>query len=95
MFISLAARRSLCFSSIFFVALFVRLSWNMNVFLDSSPVPSKASLSSLGAAPDVAPVSRIQDLGDHLLASFCAQCAENLLAWPVTVVAVMAMSTLV
>jgi hypothetical protein len=59
MFISLAAGQSLCFRHIFFVALFVRLSGNMNVFFNSLPVSSKASLSSSGAAPDVAPVSRI------------------------------------
>ena len=77
------------------MALFVCLSGNMQVFLDSSPVSLKASSSSLGAAPDVAPVSRIPNLHDRLLANFCAQCAATLLAWPVTVVAVMAMSLLV
>ena len=52
---------------------------------------------SSGAAPDVAPVpvSRIPDLRDHLLANFFAQCAATLLAWPETIVAVMAMSMLV
>ena len=87
MFISLAAGQSLCFRHIFFVALFVCLSGNMNVFFDSSPVSSKASSSSSGAAPDVAPVSRIPVFCSLLLITFHAQCAATLLTGLVTVVA--------
>jgi hypothetical protein len=95
MFISLAAGQSFCFRRIFFMALFVRLSRNMNIFLDSSPVSSKASSSSSGAAPDFAPVSRISVFHSLLLITFCVQCAVTLLTGLVTVVVVVAMSMLV
>ncbi len=95
MFISLAAGRSLCFRCIFFVALFVRLSGNMNVFFDGLPVSSKASSFSSGAALDVAPVSRIPIFCSLLLLTFRAQCAGTLLTGLVAVVAVIALSTLI
>ena len=95
MFISLAAGQSLCFRYIFFIALFVRLSGNMNIFFDSSPVSSKASSSYSGAAPDVAPVSRILVFCSLLLFTFCAQCAATLSIGLVAVVAAIALSTLI
>ncbi len=86
MFISRAASRRLCLSSIFFVAFPVRPSGNINVFWDGCPVSSRSGASSSGAAPEVAPESRKANLLDFLFCSFCAQCAAILLGeFPVTV----------
>ena len=79
MFISLAASRRLCLSSIFFVAFPVRPSGNINVFLDGCPVSSRSGSSSAGAAPEVAPESRKANRLDFLVCSFRAQCAATLL----------------
>ncbi len=79
MFISLAAVQSLCFRRIVFVALFVTLSGNMNVFFHSLPVSSKASSSFSGATPDITSVSRIPVFCSLLLITFRAQCAVTLL----------------
>ncbi len=95
MFISLALSRRLCVVSIFFVALFVRLSGNMKILVDDSPVSTKHSASVSGAAPDVAPVSKIPVLPRCLLCVFRAQCAATLLVGPMVDVTVMAKSALV
>jgi hypothetical protein len=102
MFISRAVGHRLCFVSILFVALFVRLSGNMKVFVDASPVSTKHSSSSSGAAPDVAPVSSMPILRSSMpilrsvrLLIFRSQCAATLLVGPMSVVAFIAQSTLV
>ena len=79
MFISRSASRRLCFRSIFFVTFPVRLSGNMNVFLDCCSVSTRSGSSSAGAAPEVAPKSRKVNRLNFLLCSFCAQCAATLL----------------
>ena len=53
MFISRADSRTLCLSSIFFVASPVRPSGNINVFLEDFPVSIRSGSSSAGAAPEV------------------------------------------
>ena len=95
MLISRAVSRRSCLRFIRLVALLVRLSENINVLVDLMPVLSKQSSSSSGAVLDMAPVSRIPVLRSVLLWIFRAQCAATLLAGPLTVVAVMAKSTLV
>jgi hypothetical protein len=86
MFISRAASRRLCLSSILFVAFPVCPSGNMNVFRDGCPVSSRSSGSSSGAAPEVAPESKKANLLDFLFCRFCAQCAAILLGgFPVTI----------
>ena len=95
MFISLAASRRLCLSSIFFVAFPVRPSGNINVFLDGCPVSSMSGLSSAGAAPEVAPESRKANRLDFLLCNFCAQCTATLLGGFLVMIADMALSLLV
>ena len=95
MFISLAASRRLCLSSIFFVAFPVRPSGNINVFLDGCPVSSRSGSSSAGAAPEVAPESRKANRLDFLVCSFRAQCAATLLGGFSVVIVDMALSLLV
>ncbi len=60
-FISLAPSRSLCFKSIFYVALILifDLSGSMNTLVEGWPEFSKALMSRLAVAPDVAPVPMI------------------------------------
>ena len=79
MFISLAASRRLCFSSIFFVAFPVRPSGNIKVFLDGCHVSARSGSSSAGAAPEVAPESRNANRLNCLLCSFFPQCVATLL----------------
>ena len=79
MFISLAASRRLCFSSIFFVAFPVRPSGNMKVFSDGCLVSSRYVSTSSGAAPDVAPESRKATRLSPLMLNFRAQCNSSLL----------------
>ncbi len=79
MFISCAAIRQLCLRSIFLVALPVRPSGNMNVFLDILPVLSRSCSSSSRAALDVAPESRKAYRHAFLFANLRAQCAATLL----------------
>ena len=95
MFISLAASRRLCLSSIFFVAFPVRPSGNINVFLDGCPVSTRSSSTSAGAAPEVAPESRKANRLDFLVCSFRAQCAATLLGEFLVVIVDMALSLLV
>ena len=95
MFISLAASRRLCLSSIFFVAFPVRPSGNINVFLDGCPVSSRSGSSSAGAAPEVAPESRKANRLDFLVCSFRAQCAATLLGGFLVMIVDMALSLLV
>jgi len=95
MFISQADSRRLCLSSIFFVALHVLLSGNINVFLEDCPVSMRSGSSSAGAAPEVAPESRKANRLNFLLCSFRAQCAATLLGGFTVTIADMAFSLLV
>ena len=79
MFISFAASRRWCLSSILFVAFPVRPSGNMKVFSDGSPVSSRSSLTSSGASPEVAPESRYASRLIFLILNFRAQCDSCLL----------------
>ena len=79
MFISLAASRRLCLSSILFVAFPVRPLGNIKVFSDGWPVSSRSSSTSSGAAPEVAPKSRNANRLSLLILNFCAQCNSCLL----------------
>ena len=79
MFISRAPSRRSCFNIIFLVAVAVRRSGNMKVFVDLSPVSSNSSASSSGPAPEVAPESNIPVFLVFLFAIFRAQCAATLL----------------
>ena len=79
MFISLAASRRLCLSSILFVAFPVLPSGNIKVFLDGCPVSSRSGLTSSGAAPEVAPESRNATCLSLLILNFRAQCNSCLL----------------
>ncbi len=79
MFISLAASHRLCLSSILFVAFPVRPSGNIQVFSDECPVSSSSSLTSSGAAPEVAPESRKATCLSLLMLNFLAQCDSCLL----------------
>ena len=74
MFISRAPSRSLCFNIIFLVAVAVRQSGNMKVFVDLSSVSSNLSASSSGPAPKVAPQSKIR-----WLAFACADKTRSVL----------------
>ena len=79
MFISRAPSRSLCLSIIFLVAVAVRLSGNMKVFVEISPVSSSSSVSSSGPAPEVAPESSTPVFLVFLFDILRAQCAATLL----------------
>ncbi len=79
MFISCAPSRRSCFNLIFLVAVAVRQSGNMKVFVDLSPVSSNLSVSSSGPAPEVALESNIPVFLVFLFAIFRAQCAATLL----------------
>ncbi len=72
MFISCAPSRRSCFNLIYLVAVAVRQSGNMKVFVDLSPVSSNSSVSSSGPAPEVAPESNIPVFLVFLFAIFRA-----------------------
>jgi hypothetical protein len=61
MFILLALGYRLCFNRIIFDALILVLSGSMNTFSDGRPVLWKQSTLRLAPAPNVQPVSNIQD----------------------------------
>ncbi len=84
MFISRASGQSLCLRSIFFIALLILLYGKMNIFFVSLPVSSRASLSSAGAASNIALVYTIPFFFHLLFSSFHTQCTMALLAGLVT-----------
>ncbi len=94
-FNSLAVGQSLCLNSIVLVALQVCLSGSINVLLDVMPVSSRASSSSPGAVPKVAPVSRMPVFLARQLSIFRAQCAATLLTGLMCAIALIAQSILV
>jgi hypothetical protein len=87
MLTSRAPARISYFRSIFFVMRWVRLSGSMKILLDICPESSKLPSSSTGAAPDVAPLSKMPDFCARLFSNFCDQCAATLLPWQVSVTA--------
>jgi hypothetical protein len=95
MFISRAVIHRLCLRSIILVAFPVRPLGNMHVFMEILPVLLRSCLSSSRAAPDVAPKSKKAYWHDFMFANLHAQCAATLLVgWP-SVLASMAISSLV